>query len=78
MTSRPRSPRARPSRAAERMRRYRANFRAGIVFASVPLDGAILGYLLRVGLLRRDREAHSRAEIAAAVRAALERFARSE
>jgi hypothetical protein len=60
------------------MRRYRANLRAGVVFAAVPLDGAILGWLLRAGFLRRDREAHSRAEIAAAVRAALDRIARSE
>jgi hypothetical protein len=68
----------RRSPAADRMRRYRSNFRAGIVYASVPLDAEILGFLLRVGHLRRDREVHSRAAIADAVRAALERAARSE
>jgi hypothetical protein len=69
--ARPRSP------VAERMRRYRRNLQSGIVFASVPLDGEILGYLLRAGFLRRDREIHTRDEIAAAARAALERLARS-
>ena len=63
---------------AERMRRYRGRLRREIAIVPVPVTGAIVGYLARVGLLRRDREVHERREIGAAIAAALERAARAD
>jgi hypothetical protein len=58
---------------AERMRRYRARLKRQIAIVPVPITGAILGHLVRRGFLR-DREVHARAEIGAAIAAALERL----
>jgi ClpP class serine protease len=69
VTSRPRSRVSRPSPAAERMRRYRANLRRGVAF--VPVPGAIVDGLARAGL-PRDCDAASRAEIGAAIAAAFD------
>ena len=63
---------------AERMRRYRERLRRGVCFVAVPVTGAIVDRLARAGLLPRDRDAASRAEIGAAIAAALERLARPE
>ena len=70
----------RPPRSpdAERMRKYRYRLRREIAIVPVPVNGAIVGYLARVGLLRRDHEVHERAEIGAAIAAALERLARGD
>jgi hypothetical protein len=70
--------RAGPARSpdAERMRRYRANLRRGVAYVSVPITDATVAHLVRHGLLPRDREVASRAEIGAAIAAALERLGR--
>ena len=69
--NRPRSPGVR-----EHMRRYRARLKHGIAIVPVPIDGAIVAYLVREGLLRRDKEAHARDEIGRAIAAVLGRLAR--
>ena len=69
---RPRSP------DAERMRRYRANLRRGVAYVPLPVTRLIVDYLVRRGLLPRDREAADRVEIGLAAAAALERAARAD
>ena len=63
---------------AERMRKYRSRLRREIAIVPVPVTGAIVGYLARAGLLRRDREAHGRDEIGRAIAAVLERAAQAD
>jgi hypothetical protein len=67
---RPRSP------DAERMRRYRARLRREIAIVPTPVSAATIGYLVRHGYLRGEREAYGREEIGRAIAAALERLAR--
>jgi len=69
---RPRSP------DAERMRRYRARLRRGVAYVPLPVTRLIVDYLVRGGLLPRDREAADRVEIGLAAAAALERAARAD
>ena len=73
---RPRAP-ARSS-AAEKLRRYRANLRRGVAYVPLPVNRLIVDYLVRGGLLPRDREAADRVEIGLAAAAALERAARAD
>jgi len=70
--NRPRSP------DAERMRRYRARLRRGVAYVPLPITRPMLDYLVRSGLLQRDREAADRVEIGLAAAAALERAARAD
>jgi hypothetical protein len=70
--ARPRSP------DAERMRRYRARLRRGVAYVPLPVTRLIVDYLVRGGLLPRDREAADRVEIGLAAAAALERAARAD
>jgi hypothetical protein len=70
--NRPRSPDA----ARMRMRQHRARVRRGVAVVSVEISGAIINYLVREGLLRGDRQYHERAEIGAAITAALDSAAR--
>jgi hypothetical protein len=67
---RPRSP------DAERMRRYRARLRREIAIVPTPVSAATIGYLVRHGYLRGEREAYGREEIGRAIAAALECLAR--
>jgi len=69
---RPRSP------AAEKQRRYRANLRRGVAYVPLPVTRPIVDYLVRRGLLPRDREGADRVEIGLAAAAALERAARAD
>jgi len=69
---RPRSP------DAERMRRYRERLRRGVAYVPLPVTRLIVDYLVRGGLLPRDREAADRVEIGLAAAAALERAARAD
>ena len=69
---------ARRSPAAEKQRRYRANLRRGIAYVPLPVTPLIVDYLVRRGLLPRDREAADRVEIGLAAAAALERAARAD
>jgi hypothetical protein len=70
--NRPRSP------DAERMRRYRERLRRGVAYVPLPVTRLIVEYLVRRGLLPRDREAADRVEIGLAAAAALERAARAD
>jgi len=71
----PRGPRAaRYSPAAAKQARYRERLRREVALIPVPVTRAIVSHLVRSGLLR-DREVHERAEIGAAIAAALERAA---
>jgi hypothetical protein len=67
-----------PSPDAERMRRYRERLRGGVAYVPLPVTRLILDYLVRRGLLPRDREAADRVEIGLAAAAALERAARAD
>jgi hypothetical protein len=58
------------------MRRYRANLRSGVAYVPVPVTGALVARLVREGLIPRDREVASRAEIGAAIAAFFERLTR--
>jgi hypothetical protein len=58
------------------MRRYRRRLRAGTAVVGVEVSAATVGYLVRAGYLRSDREALPRAEIARAIALALAAFAR--
>ena len=69
---------ARRSPAAEKQARYRANLRRGVAYVPLPVTRLIVDYLVRVGLLPRDREAADRVEIGLAAAAALERAARTD
>jgi len=70
---------ARRSPAAEKQLRYRANLRRGVAYVPLPVTPLIVDYLVRGGLLPRDREAADRVEIGlAAAAAALERAARAD
>jgi hypothetical protein len=69
---------ARRSPAAEKQRRYRANLRRGVAYVPLPVTRPIVDYLVRGGLLPRDREAADRVEIGLAAAAALERAARAD
>jgi len=73
-----RSRAARRSPAAEKQRRYRANLRRGVAYVPLPVTPLIVDYLVRGGLLPRDREAVDRVEIGLAAAAALERAARAD
>jgi hypothetical protein len=73
-----RPPGARRSPDAERMRRYRANLRRGVAYVPLPVTRLIVDYLVRVGLLPRDREAADRVEIGLAAAVALERAAQAD
>jgi hypothetical protein len=73
---RPRSPAG--SRAAEKQARYRANLRRGVAYVPLPVTRLIVDYLVRRGLLPRDREAADRVEIGLAAAAALERAAEAD
>jgi hypothetical protein len=66
------------SPAAEKQRRYRANLRRGVAYVPLPVTRLIVDYLVRGGLLPRDREAADRVEIGLAAAAALERAARAD
>jgi hypothetical protein len=72
------SPRRPRSPDAERMRRYRARLRRGVAYVPLPVTRLIVDYLVRGGLLPRDREAADRVEIGLAAAAALERAARAD
>jgi hypothetical protein len=75
----PNGPPRRPiSPDAERMRRYRARLRRGVAYVPLPVTRLIVDYLVRRGLLPRDREAADRVEIGLAAAAALERAARAD
>ena len=69
---RPRSP------AAEKQARYRERLRRGVAYVPLPVTRLIVDYLVRGGLLPRDREAADRVEIGLAAAAALERAARAD
>jgi hypothetical protein len=69
---------ARRSPAAEKQARYRANLRRGVAYVPLPITRLIVDYLVRGGLLPRDREAADRVEIGLAAAAALERAARAD
>jgi hypothetical protein len=69
---------ARRSPAAEKQARYRANLRRGVAYVPLPVTPLIVDYLVRAGLLPRDREAADRVEIGLAAAAALERAARAD
>src|SRR5262245_33056017 len=68
----------RRSPAAEKQARYRANLRRGVAYVPLPVTRPIVDYLVRGGLLPRDREAADRVEIGLAAAAALERAARAD
>ena len=74
----PITPRRRRSPAAEKQARYRANLRRGVAYVPLPVTRLIVDYLVRGGLLPRDREAADRVEIGLAAAAALERAARAD
>jgi hypothetical protein len=69
---------ARRSPAAAKQARYRANLRRGVAYVPLPVTRLIVDYLVRGGLLPRDREAADRVEIGLAAAAALERAARTD
>jgi hypothetical protein len=73
---RPRLPARSP--AAEKQRRYRERLRRGVAYVPLPVTRLILDYLVRGGLLPRDREAADRVEIGLAAAAALERAAEAD
>jgi len=73
----PRRPRAR-SPAAEKQARYRERLRRGVAYAPLPVTRVIVDYLVRGGLLPRDREAADRVEIGLAAAVALERAAEAD
>ena len=74
-----RRPRAgRRSPAAEKQARYRERLRRGVAYVPLPVTRLIVDYLVRGGLLPRDREAADRVEIGLAAAAALERAARAD
>jgi len=74
-----RRPRAgRRSPAAEKQARYRERLRRGVAYAPLPVTRLMLDYLVRRGLLSRDREVADRVEIGLAAAAALERAARAD
>ena len=60
------------------MRRYRARLKRGVVYVPLPVTRLIVDYLVRGGLLPRDREAADRVEIGLAAAAALERAAEAD
>jgi hypothetical protein len=66
------------SPAAEKQRRYRERLRRGVAYVPLPVTRPIVDYLVRRGLLPRDREAAGRVEIGLAAAAALERAARAD
>jgi hypothetical protein len=68
----------RRSPAAEKQARYRERLRRGIAYTPLPVTRLIVDYLVRGGLLPRDREAADRVEIGRAAAAALERAARAD
>jgi hypothetical protein len=68
----------RRSAAAEKQRRYRERLRRGVAYVPLPVTRLIVDYLVRRGLLARDREAADRVEIGLAAAAALERAARAD
>jgi hypothetical protein len=71
-----RRPRAgRRSPAAAKQARYRERLRRGVAYVPLPVTRLILDYLVRGGLLPRDREAADRVDIGLAAAAALERAA---
>jgi hypothetical protein len=75
------SPRRRPparSPAAKKQARYRERLRRGVAYVPLPVTRLIVDYLVRGGLLPRDREAADRVEIGLAAAAALERAARDD
>ena len=73
---RPRQPARSP--AAAKQARYRDRLRRGIAYVPLPVTRLIVDYLVRGGLLPRDREAADRVEIGLAAAAALERAARAD
>ena len=66
------------SPAAEKQRRYRERLRRGVAYVPLPVNRLIVDYLVRAGLLPRDREAADRVEIGLAAAAALERAAEAD
>jgi hypothetical protein len=68
----PRSP------AAAKQARYRERLRSGVAYVPLPITRLVLNYLVRKGLLPRDREAADRVEIGLAAAAALERAAEAD
>jgi hypothetical protein len=75
-TGRGRAPARSP--AAEKQARYRERLRRGVAYVRLPVTRLIVDYLVRGGLLPRDREAADRVEIGLAAAAALERAARAD
>ena len=73
---RPRLPARSP--AAEKQARYRERLHRGVEYVPLPVNRLILDYLVRGGLLPRDREAVGRVEIGLAAAAALERAAEAD
>jgi hypothetical protein len=73
---RPRAPARSP--AAEKQARYRERLRREVAYVPVPVTPLIVDYLVRSGLLPRDREAADRVEIGLAAAAVLERAARAD
>jgi hypothetical protein len=73
---RPRPPARSP--AAEKQARYRERLRRGVAYVPLPVTRPIVDYLVRSGLLPRDREAADRVEIGLAAAAVLERAARAD
>jgi hypothetical protein len=66
------------SPAAEKQARYRERLRREVALVPVPVTPLIVDYLVRRGLLPRDREAADRVEIGLAAAAVLERAARAD
>jgi hypothetical protein len=73
---RPRDGRRSP--AAVKQARYRERLRRGVAYVPLPVTRLVVNYLVRKGLLRRDREAPERVEIGLAAAAALERAAEAD
>jgi hypothetical protein len=73
---RPRPPARSP--AAEKQARYRERLRRGVAYVPLPVTRPIVDYLVRSGLIPRDRETAGRVEIGLAAAAALERAARAD
>ena len=69
---------ARRSLAAAKQARYRERLRRGVAYVPLPVTRLIVDYLVRTGLLPRDREGADRVEIGLAAAAALERAARAD
>jgi hypothetical protein len=60
------------------MRKYRDRLRREVAIIPVPITPAVVGLLVRAGLLARDKEVYARSEIGRAIGAYLERAAKAD